>query len=64
MLLFLRQASALLLQPGAVVPLVRNAGAAIELQNPSRNVVEEVPVVGYRYDCPRELGEIPLQPGD
>ncbi|MCG3776691.1 MAG: hypothetical protein JW395_3551 [Nitrospira sp.] len=44
-LFFLFQPHLLLLQPGSVVPLKGNAVAAIEFENPTRDIVEEVPVV-------------------
>ena len=44
-LLLLRQPLLLLLEPGGVVALPRNAGAAIELEDPAGDVVEEVAVV-------------------
>src|SRR6185503_9718357 len=43
-LLFLLQSRPLLLEPRGVVALVRNAVAAIELQNPAGHVVEEVAI--------------------
>ena len=62
LLLFQRQPTLLLLQPGRVVPLVRNAAAAVEFQNPTRHVVEEVPVVRHRDDRPLEVPQEMLQP--
>ena len=54
----------LLLEPARVVALPRNAGAAVELQDPARDVVEEVPVVRDRDDGAGILGEVPFEPGD
>ncbi len=51
-------------QPAGVVALVRDAGAAVELENPAGDVVEEVAVVGDGHYGAREVMEEPLQPGD
>src|SRR5579883_3168285 len=61
-LLFLRQPLVLLLQPRGVVALPRDAGAAIELEDPAGDIVEEVAVVGDRHDGAGKLGEMALQP--
>src|SRR4029453_4203634 len=45
-LLLLFEARPLLLQPARVVALERVAAAPVQLQDPARDVVEEVPVVG------------------
>ena len=58
------QALLLLLQPGGVVALVGDALAAVELEDPAGDVVEEVAVVGDRDDRALVLGEVLLQPGD
>src|SRR5512133_2391885 len=42
---FLQEALLLLSEPGRVIALVGDAAAAIELENPAGNVVEEVAVV-------------------
>ena len=47
---FLLEALLLLRQPGGVIALVGNALAAVELENPSRDVVEEIAVVGDDQD--------------
>ena len=47
--MFLHQAFLFLFEPGAVVALVRNTGAAVEFQNPFGRVVQKVAVVGDRY---------------
>jgi catechol 2,3-dioxygenase-like lactoylglutathione lyase family enzyme len=52
----------LLLQPGRVVAFPRDAGAAIELEDPAGDIVEEVAVVGHRHDGAGEFGEMALQP--
>ncbi len=54
----------LLLEPGRVVALPGNAGATIELEDPSGHVVEEVAVVGHGDHRPRVVLEEPLEPGD
>jgi len=53
----------LLLEPGRVVALPGYAVTAVELQDPARHVVEEVPVVGDRDDRALILLEVVLQPG-
>ena len=50
------------LQPGAVVALERDALAAVELEDPPRDVVQEVAVVRDRDDGARERGEELLEP--
>ena len=62
-LLLLLQPSALLLEPGRVVALPRDAPAAVELEDPAGHVVEEVAVVGHGDDGARVLLQMPLQPG-
>ena len=54
----------LLLEPGRVVALPRDAGAAVELEDPAGHVVEEVAVVGHGDHRARILLEVPLEPGD
>ncbi len=63
-LLLLREARRLLLEPGGVVPLPRNAGAAVELEDPLGDVVEEVAVVRDGDDGAGVLGEVLLEPAD
>ena len=58
------QALLLLLQPRRVVALEREALAAIELEDPLGDVVEEVAVVGDRDDGARVVPEELLQPVD
>ena len=62
--LFLGQARLLLLQPAGVVALVGDALAAVELEDPAGDVVEEVAVVGDRHDRALVLRQVLLQPGD
>ena len=57
------QAPRLLLQPARVVALVGHALAAIELQRPLRDVVEEVAVVRHQHDAAGIVLEVALQPG-
>ena len=60
----LQQALGLLLEPGGVVALVGDAAAAVELEDPAGDVVEEVAVVGDDEDGVRVLDQVLLQPGD
>ena len=62
-LLLVRQALLLLLQPGRVVALEGNAAAAVELEDPAGDVVEEVAVVGHRDDGALVVGQVALEPG-
>ena len=57
------EALGLLLQPARVVALVGHALAAIELQRPFGDVVEEVAVVRHQHDAAGILLEIALEPG-
>ena len=56
--------SQLLFQPARVVALERDAAAAVELEDPLRDVVEEIAVVGDRHDRPRVFLEEALEPVD
>ena len=47
---FLLKPLLLLLQPGRVVALVRDAVAAIEFQNPAGHIVQEVAIMGDQHD--------------
>jgi hypothetical protein len=60
----LQQALLLGLQPGGVVALVRDALAAVELEDPARDVVQEVPVVGHGDHGALVLGQVLLEPRD
>src|SRR5207249_10659712 len=60
----LGEARALLLEPGGVVAFPRDAVPAIELEDPARDVVEEVAVVRDRDDCSRIFLQIAREPGD
>ncbi len=64
LLLLAREARLLLLEPGGVVAAERDAAAAVELENPARDVVEEVAVVGDRDDRALVVGQEALEPGD
>src|SRR6185437_5666111 len=55
---FLREALLLLLEPGRVVALVRDAAAAIELEDPDGHVVEEVAIVGDDQDGARIVAQM------
>ena len=63
-LLLQGQALLLLLQPGGVVALPGDPLAAVELQDPAGDVVEEVAVVGDGDHGAGVVGEEVLQPGD
>ena len=54
----------LLLEPGRVVPLERDALAAVELEDPAGDVVEEVPIVRDGDDGALVRLEEPLEPRD
>ena len=56
------EALLLLLQVGGVVALVGERAAAVELEDPLRDVVQEVPVVGHREHGARVLRQVLLQP--
>ena len=64
LLLLARMPLQLLLEPARVVAGERDAPAPVELQDPLRDVVEEVAVVGDGDDRARVLLEEPLQPLD
>ena len=64
LLLLDRQPLLLLGEPARVVPLPRNARAAVEFQDPARDVVQEVAVVGDRDDGAGVFRQVPLEPGD
>ena len=64
LLLLLLQALALLLQPGRVVALERIAAAALDLQDPAGDVVQEVAVVGDDHHGAGVVVQRVLQPGD
>ena len=51
-------------EPGRIIALVRNAAAAIELENPARHVVEEIAVVGDDQDRARIGAQVALEPVD
>ena len=60
---FLLQPLLLLHQPGGVVALVGNAAAAIELEDPAGDVVEEVAVVGDDQDRAGIVAQMAFEPG-
>ena len=62
--LFLGHARLLLLEPARVVALVGDALAAVELEDPAGDVVEEVAVVRDGDDRALVLGQVLLQPRD
>jgi hypothetical protein len=53
-----------LLEPRRVVPFPRDSGAAIELEDPPGDVVEEIPVVGDGDDGAGVVLEKAFEPGD
>ncbi len=59
---FLQQALLLLLQPGRVVALVGDAAAAVEFEDPARDVVEEVAVMGHDEDGARVGAQVTFEP--
>jgi len=54
----------LLLEPGAVVALPGDTLAPVELQNPLRDVVQEISIVGDRHHRPGIFFKVLLEPGD
>src|SRR6266404_99832 len=54
----------LLLEPGRIIALVGNAAAAVELENPASDVVEEVAVVGDDQDRTRVVAQVGFEPVD
>ena len=60
----LRQPLLLLLQPGRIVALVGDAAAAIELEDPAGDVVEEVAVVGDDQDRAGIVAQMAFEPVD
>ncbi len=61
-LALLLQALLLLLEPAGVVALIGNAAAAIELEDPAGDIVEEIAVVGHRHDGAGIIRQEALQP--
>src|SRR5208282_560450 len=64
LLLLEREALLLLLEPGGVIALERDAASAVELEDPAGGIVEEVAVMGDRDHGAVILGEKALEPGD
>ena len=64
LLLLVGEALPLLLEPRAVVALVRDAGPLVELEDPAGHVVEEVAVMGDRHHAAGVLGKVTLEPSD
>ena len=62
LLLLVREPVLLLLEPGRVVALERDAAAAVELEDPAGDVVEEVAVVGHGDDRALVVREEALEP--
>ena len=61
---FLSQALGFLFQPARIIPLVRNAFATIQFQNPSRHIVQEIAIVGDRNDGAFVTTQMLFQPID
>ncbi len=59
---FLFEPLLLLLEPRRVIALVGNAAAAIELENPAGDVVEEIAVVGDDEDGARIVAQVAFEP--
>ena len=49
---FLGEALLLLSEPAGIITLIRDAPATIQLENPARDIVEEIAVMGYRNTVP------------
>ena len=62
--LLLRKALGLLLQIGRVIALIGNGAATIEFENPARDIVEEVTVVGDDQDGTGIITQVMFQPVD
>ena len=60
----LREPRLLLLQPARVVALERDPVPAVELEDPARDVVEEVAIVGDGHDGALVVLEVALEPAD
>ncbi|CDE51401.1 putative uncharacterized protein [Sutterella sp. CAG:351] len=60
--LFHFKALFLLIEPGGIVTLPRNAFAAVKLQNPFCRVVEEVTIMRHSHNSAREAVQILLKP--
>ena len=61
---FLRKALGLLLEPSRIIPLVGDAAPAIEFEDPARDIVEEIAVVGHDEDRALVFDQVLLQPSD
>ena len=59
---FLLEPLLLLRQPGRVIALVGNAAAAVELENPAGDVVEEIAVVGDDQDGAGIIAQMAFEP--
>ena len=60
----LREPLLLLREPGRIVALIGNAAAAIELEDPAGDVVEEVAVVGDDQDGAGIIAQVAFEPID
>src|SRR6516164_3005107 len=59
---FLLKPLLLLRQPRGIVALVRNAAAAIELQNPAGHMVEKITIMGDDQDRARIVAQMAFEP--
>ena len=59
---FLFEPFLLLHQPRRVIPLVGNAAAAVELENPTGDVVEKIPIVGDDQNGARIVAQVAFEP--
>src|SRR5581483_7772783 len=60
----LREARLLLFKPARIIPLERDAVAAIEFEDPAGDLVEEIAVMRDRDDGAGIILQKALQPGD
>ena len=61
---FLFKPFGFLVDPAGIVPLVGDAIAAVELEDPAGDVIQEVPVVGDDQDRALIVDQVLLQPSD
>src|SRR5512134_2907116 len=61
-LFLLFQSVLLLIEPGRVIALPRDALSPVEFEDPAGNIIEEIPIVGHRYDRTCIVLEMMLQP--
>ena len=59
---FLFEPLLLLNEPGGIIALIGYAAAAIELENPAGNIVEEISIVGYDQNGAGIIAQMALEP--